>query len=297
MLDGPDARGRPVVLALRALKLGDTLTAVPALRALSRAFPAHDRRLVADAWLEAIVEQTGFRIDPTALERPDVAVNLHGKGPESTALLASLRPHRLISFGCGVAWRADEHEVHRWCRLLEESGIPADPTDLRLEEPPSAGLDGVTVVHPGASTGARRWPAERWAAVAARLPDVVVTGDASERPLAEDVARRAGIPNDRVLAGRTDLPTLLAIVAHAGRVLCGDTGIAHVATAYGTPSTVLFGPVSPAHWGPPPDGPHIALWAGRTGDPLAAEPDPGLLELTVDDVLSGLGAPTNGRRS
>lgn len=280
-----------VVLVLRALKLGDTLAAVPALRALARAFPGpdHDRRLVADAWLEPIVEQTGFRIDPAAVERPDVAVNLHGRGPHSTALLASTRPARLISFGCGPVWRPDEHEVARWCRLLSESGIPADPTDLRLAPPPSIGLDGATVVHPGASTGARRWPAERWAEVAAALSGpVVVTGGAPERALAADVARRAGLPDDAVLAGRTDLRTLCALVAHAGRVVCGDTGVAHLATAFGTPSVVLFGPVPPSQWGPPPNGPHVALWAGRSGDPLAEETDPGLLEISVEQVLAAL---------
>jgi ADP-heptose:LPS heptosyltransferase len=40
-----------------------------------------------------------------------------------------------------------------------------------------------------------------------------------------------------------------------GRVVCGDTRNAHVAPALGTPSVVLFGPVPPAEWGPPPDRP------------------------------------------
>jgi ADP-heptose:LPS heptosyltransferase len=218
-------------------------------------------------------------------------VNLHGKGPESTALLASTEPARLVSFGLpgGPVWRADEHEVARWCRLLDESGIPADPTDLRLAPPPSVGLDGVTVLHPGASTGARRWPVERWAEVARARPGrVVITGDASEAELARSVARLAGLPDADVLAGRTDLRALCALVAHAGRVVCGDTGVAHLASAFGTPSVVLFGPVPPSQWGPPPDGPHVALWAGRTGDPLADEPDPGLLEISVGQVLAEL---------
>jgi ADP-heptose:LPS heptosyltransferase len=69
-------------------------------------------------------------------------------------------------------------------------------------------------------------------------------------------------------------------------VICGDTGIAHLATAYGTPSVVLFGPVSPRHWGPPPGRPqHQALWAGYTGDTFADRPDPGLLRITTADVL------------
>ena len=54
-----------------------------------------------------------------------------------------------------------------------------------------------------------------------------------------------------MLAGETDLLTLAATIAHARLLLCGDTGLAHLATAFGTPSVVLFGPTPPARWGPP----------------------------------------------
>jgi ADP-heptose:LPS heptosyltransferase len=90
-----------------------------------------------------------------------------------------------------------------------------------------------------------------------------------------------------VLAGRTDLVALAALVAGAARVLCGDTGVAHLATAYGIPSIVLFGPVPPDEWGPPRErAHHRALWSGRRGDPHAPRPDPGLLQITVDDVVA-----------
>jgi hypothetical protein len=53
---------------------------------------------------------------------------------------------------------------------------------------------------------------------------------------------------------------------------------------------LLFGPTSPALWGPPENRPwNRALWAGRTGDPHADRPDPGLLEIQVSDVLAALG--------
>lgn len=82
---------------------------------------------------------------------------------------------------------------------------------------------------------------------------------------------------------------LAALVAAAGRVVCADTGVAHLATALRRPSVVLFGPVAPALWGPPPDRPrHVALWAGRSGDPHAMRVDAGLLEIGVADVLAAL---------
>ena len=57
---------------------------------------------------------------------------------------------------------------------------------------------------------------------------------------------------------------------------------------------MLFGPTPPAEWGPPPDRPrHQVLWAGGRGDPHADTPDPGLLAITVQDVLDALKkAPT-----
>lgn len=299
--------GRPRLVVLRALKLGDFLAAVPALRALGRAFPDHQRLLAVPAWLAPLARHAGVVDDLVdtpgldslnpSLHGADVAVNLHGSGPESTALLAATDPARLISFGLagGPAWQEREHERDRWCRLLRETGIPADADDLHLHVPdvePPEGAIGATVLHPGAASGARRWPAERWAAVALAAIEagrrVVLTGDAGEVDLATEVAGRAGLDSSSVLAGRTDLLGLLAAVGASNRVVCGDTGVAHVASALGTPSVVLFGPTDPALWGPPPTGPNVVLWKGRTGDPHATEADPGLLAISVDDVLDAL---------
>ena len=148
------------------------------------------------------------------------------------------------------------------------------------------------LVHPGAAFGAKRWPADRFAAVAATLESpgqpVLVTGSAAERPLATDVAGRAGLPAGRVVAGATDLGQLCDLVARAALVVSGDTGIAHLASAYGTPSVVLFGPVDPAQWGPPAAGAHAALAhpGHRRGARFADEPDPALLAVGVDEVLA-----------
>ena len=78
-------------------------------------------------------------------------------------------------------------------------------------------------------------------------------------------------------------------MAVAGRVVCGDTGVAHLATALGTPGVLLFGPSSPHAWGPPA-GLHRVLWARREGDPHADRPDPGLLAIGVRDVVRELAA-------
>ena len=291
------------VLVLRALGLGDLLTAVPALRALRRAHPRARLVLAAPAGLRELALLTGAVDElvpsrplqplPSAVAGADLAVNLHGRGPQSTAVLSATQPARLVSYGLvdGPRWRADEHEVLRWCRLLEECGIPADPSDLELAPPPVPALvTAATLIHPGAAQVSRHWPTERWGAVARGLMDaghdVRVTGGPAEVELAAEVAAAAGFGTDRVLAGRTDLLGLTALVAASRLLISVDTGVAHLATATGTPSVVLFGPTSPDLWGPPRERPqHRVLWAGRTGDNFAPRPDPGLLELDAQQVL------------
>ena len=126
---------------------------------------------------------------------------------------------------------------------------------------------------------------------------MILTGGAGERTLAASVARQAGLGEAAVVAGETSLLQLAGLVASAAVVACADTGIAHLATALGTPSVVLFGPTAPAHWGPPGDRPrHRAIWKGATGDPHGTRPDPGLLAIGVDEVLEALAEVPDGRR-
>jgi ADP-heptose:LPS heptosyltransferase len=297
------------IVVLRALGLGDLLTAVPALRALRDWDPGADITLAAPSALapvaalaaavDGVADTAPLRPLHSALHGADVAVNLHGRGPESTRLLTATRPRRLISFAHDALpetrglprWTADEHETARWCRLLAESGFRADPARLGLRRPATPPpVRGALIVHPGAASGARRWPAGRWAAVARELRGeglpVVVTGTRGERALADEVAALAGLPAASVLAGRTDLNALAALTASASLVLSGDTGMAHLAAAYARPAVTLAGPVPPRLWGPPPRPWHVVLWAGRYGDPHAADPDPGLLRTGTGAVLA-----------
>ncbi|PFG98393.1 ADP-heptose:LPS heptosyltransferase [Saccharopolyspora erythraea NRRL 2338] len=300
------------VLVLRALGLGDLLTAVPALRGLRRAHPGHRIVLAAPRGLGPLlplvdaVDELHPTPDMREFDWPDapveLAVNLHGSGPQSTTALRAARPRRLVTHANpalpdveGPRWPSGEHEVRRWCRLLRHHGIPADHDDLRLRPPDATSpAPDAVVVHPGASHAARCWPRERFAALArwlaARGRRVVITGGAEERERAHQVAALADLPPESVLAGRTALPELAALVASARLVVCGDTGVAHLATGFGTPSVVLFGPVSPAEWGPPEDPNHVALWTGTVGDTFADEPDPGLLRLTTDEVIEAAAA-------
>jgi ADP-heptose:LPS heptosyltransferase len=310
------------VAILRALGLGDLLAAVPALRGLAEGLGGGPRRELllvtphALAPLVALIPGVAgrrlrvagsdvLRSLPAGAHGADLAVNLHGSGPESHRLLLDGGARRLLAFrhpdvpesARGPAWEPDEHEVDRWCRLVGHLGLDADPRRLDLDRPPGVGghpLTGATVVHPGAASPSRRWPAERFASVAraeaAAGRRVVVTGGPDEELLVRQVVAAAGLPSTAALAGRTTVAELAALVAAAGRVVCGDTGVGHLATAFGTPSVVVFGPTPPTVWGPPPArrDRHRVIWSGRAGDPHAPAPDPGLLEIGPERVLREL---------
>lgn len=310
------------VLALRALGLGDALTAVPALRAVRTIWPQHRLLLAGPAavgeWLaglgvvDAVVPVDG--VSPAGLERalldtidldttPEVAVNLHGRGPQSHHLLQSLQPRTLLAHRCpeaghltGPDWEPNLHEVDRWLRLTASAGAQGSVEDLRIAAP--APRAHHLVLHPGAAHGSRRWPVDRWTAVAealvAQRRHVIVTGGRDETDMCEAIAAAVDVD---VRAGRSDLSSLAGTIATAALLLSSDTGVAHLATAYGTPSVTLFGPVSPSLWGARIDRDlHVALWASgsesgaRPGDPEGDELDPRLAAITVPDVLAAAGS-------
>lgn len=296
-----------MALVLRALYLGDMITGLPALRMLRAALPTYRIVLAAPATAGSLALLAGVVDELTpALELEDlidapreaeVAIDLHGNGPGSRNLLQRTGARRIVSYyGGDHVWRAEEHEVARWCRLVAEAFFPGQ---LRSQWPELAGSlpvpelvpewAGLTVIHPGAKARSRQWPPARYVQLIGRLAGVghrvVVTGGPGEQELANDIANQAGVTAATALS----LPQLLTLVAHARLVVCGDTGIAHIASVYATPSVVLFGPVSPALWGPPPEGPHRALWPaapGYRGDPHADVPDAVLLRTSIDDVLA-----------
>ncbi|MCM8747112.1 glycosyltransferase family 9 protein [Thermomicrobium sp. CFH 73360] len=109
------------------------------------------------------------------------------------------------------------------------------------------------VIHPGVGpfAPARRWPAERFAAVARELArhqlGIVVTGTTAEKP---DAAPLLNIEGVHDLIGRTDIATLAAVLEQASLVLGSDCGVVHLAAALGRPTLALFGPTNVEAWRP-----------------------------------------------
>ena len=118
------------------------------------------------------------------------------------------------------------------------------------------------VFAPGAEYGpAKCWPAEHYAELARALharygQPVLLLGSGKEAALCEQIA--AATPGAcRVLAGQTALIDAMALIAAARGVVSNDSGLMHVAAAFGVPQAAVFGSTSPEHT--PPLNPHARV--------------------------------------
>lgn len=120
------------------------------------------------------------------------------------------------------------------------------------------------VFAPGAEYGpAKCWPAHHYATLAQTLHrqhglPVLLLGSGKEAALCDEIA--AAAPQAcRVLAGRTSLQDAMALIAAARGVVTNDSGLMHVAAAFGVPQAAVFGSTSPEHT--PPLNPRArVLW-------------------------------------
>jgi heptosyltransferase-2 len=136
-------------------------------------------------------------------------------------------------------------------------------------------------LHPGSGSRAKNWPAERWAALAERLssdrPWLLVEGPAD----AEAAAPLARLPH-AVVARGLPLRVLGAVLARCGLFVGNDSGVSHLAAAFGAPTLALFGPTDPAQWAPV--GPRVAVLRAPGGV---------MERLEVDEVQKAAGALTS----
>lgn len=319
------------VAVFRALQLGDLLCAVPALRALRAALPEASVTLIGLPWAASFAARFSHLVDaflpfPGApglpeqeaspavldafcrrarLESFDLAIQLHGDGSVTNAVVGSLGARAIAGFtpsasapgvGSFMAYPAEGHEIRRLLQLvaflgarprgedLEFPQYAADEAALRCVPAAAALRPGrFAVLHPGARDPARRWPPAAFAAagdaLARRGLAVVLTGSESEAGLCRTVAARMTGPVT-VLAGETSLGALAALLARAALLVVNDTGVSHLAAALRTRSVVLFTTSDVQRWAPLDSSMHRALQASPAGDS-----DIRLLLRAVDDML------------
>lgn len=137
-----------------------------------------------------------------------------------------------------------------------------------LAEQGVADDDPLVCIHPGAGAPVKLWRNEGWAQVADALVEgyrakVILTGSASEAPLAQAIAERMD-SQPLVATGQTTLGQLAALMARCRLVLGVDSGPLHLAVAVGTPTIHLYGPVDSRTFGPWGDpAKHVVLTSDK----------------------------------
>jgi len=165
-----------------------------------------------------------------------------------------------------------------------------------VEKLKSSGKDFVLIT-PGAGWAAKQWPAERYGELAATLSKdglaVLVNFGPGEEPLAIGVQSASGGAAQPISCSIGELITL---TRRARLFIGGDTGPLHLAAALRTPLVAIFGPTDPARNGP--YGARSVVLrnaASQTSLSHVSRPDPGLLAITTEEVISAarrlLGSP------
>ncbi|MHB8882005.1 MAG: lipopolysaccharide heptosyltransferase II [Thermodesulfovibrionales bacterium] len=171
----------------------------------------------------------------------------------------------------------DLHHIDYYLNLLAQTGIAAESSRPWISLQPGERvaarerLQGlkrpVIALNPGAAYGSsKRWPPERFAALADRVlqeigGSVVIFGGPSERSIADEIAGKMALPGaarggtspgDRVLnlAGRTTVRELAALIAESDLLVTNDSGPMHIGYAVRTPLVAIFGSTSAHHTGP-----------------------------------------------
>ncbi|MFA9441920.1 glycosyltransferase family 9 protein [Uliginosibacterium sp. sgz301328] len=315
------------IVVFRALQLGDMLCSVPALRALRRGYPQARIVLVGlpsaagfvDRYGESIDELVPFPGMPGLPEQPvsqdrregffdalrerrfDLAIQMHGDGSLTNAIVAGFGARRTVGFvphGSPpregfIPWPDDLPEPLRYLALTRSLGLadegPAWDFPLRAEDLAEAGAlraaaglrEGAYVcLHGGARLPSRRWPTINFAHVGqslvARGWPLVLTGSSDEGAIAADLHRTlramgcaATMVHD--MAGRTSLGGMAALMASSRLLVSNDTGVSHLAAALRHPSVIVACGSDVHRWAPLDAQRHRVLWADAPCRPCAFE--------------------------
>jgi len=196
--------------------------------------------------------------------------------------------------------RRGTHVVDQGAALLGEAcGISLTPGDVAL--PHAAWADAwaaelvgrrkVCVLAAGAGWGAKRWPAEKFGALARELQAMgfacVVNAPKKDDAAAAEVVVASGGAAEVVVCNVTGL---VALMRRTALLVGGDSGPTHIAAAMGVPLVGLYGPTDPARNGPWGTGAMRVLRDGSsvTSYKKVAEMEVGLGRISVEAVVEAV---------
>lgn len=193
----------------------------------------------------------------------DLALQMQGNGTIANPLVQLFAAKKTSGFYKSSNYCPDKelfihypdhlHEIERHLQLMQHLDIKNLSTDLEFpvttadeEDFKSAALPvqpgEYIIVHPGARSETRQWPAEKFGAVAdycieKGLP-VVVTGTKDEEKIVQNMLRSMHYKAIDA-TGKTTLGAVAVLIKNARGLISNCTGVAHIAAAFKTKSIVL----------------------------------------------------------
>jgi ADP-heptose:LPS heptosyltransferase len=229
------------------------------------------RGLLAEA---GIALRVGWLTEGETRQSAGLAAGLVDRRPQAAGHWSEVLAEPLRCFGRGAG--EPDHSV-RW-RV---------PAAARARAEKRFGTAPRLLLVPGSKFPDKRWPADRFVAIARwarehRGASVAMVGAPWERPLLSEIARAIGarVP---IYTGE-DLGTLAAWIAAADAVLANDTGPMHLAFALGVPTVALFLKMRPETWGPAEKSDRAVVLV----PPSPARESPGDRERWIASVASHL---------
>jgi heptosyltransferase-1 len=197
--------------------------------------------------------------------------SIHVIGQAQEVVTAALKEyaHEVLP-NCPAALPIDE-DAERWCEAW-----------LR-----DRGVERFVLINPGAGWGAKRWPVERYSALAAAFARMGYATIVNAGPGESQLGEAMGSGSKRVFVMGGSIGQLIACTRRARLFIGGDTGPLHLAAALQIPVIGIFGPTDPARNGP--FGTRACVLrhpASRRDHTRRSEPEAGLLTISVDDVLA-----------
>jgi len=285
---GPRSPGRPLVDWVHVVRLTGwrhSLFEMPTLEQIARVW--NDVRSVN---YQVAVDLQGA-IRSAVLARMSRAPVIYGarQTRESPATLFYTRQEiargaHVIEQNLSLVQTLTETSLHPRPVQLPRDVATEQRIDERLVE---AGLENLVIINPGAGWGAKRWPAQRYGAVARALACCGLRSVVNYGPGEDQLAHEAEQASEGAAkAFAFSITELIALTRRAKLFIGGDTGPLHLAAALQVPTVAIFGPTDPARNGPYGTR-SIVLRnpASPTSHTRRAQPDEGMLEITVDAVV------------
>lgn len=288
------------ILIASTTGLGDTLWATPAIRALKKAHPNSKLCLLTSPIGEQVLKNNPY-IDhilimknASLIQAPKIVYKIRQFAPEQIYIfhtsqrialpLCAMNRAKSIIGTQGLNKGLDtlltqsfplvqQHEISR---RMQMTGLSGDETlDWHISSDEAQWAQEfmkqftapIIALHPGSKDRFKQWPVEHFIKLGEKCvkqlgAQVVVTGNALEKPLADQIA--ASIDGALSLAGQLNIRQLGALLPHFKRFITNDTGPMHMAFATKVPTIALFSPTDPNLCGPHHAKSSVAIAKNKT---------------------------------